>query len=148
MTINEKIQTMLKIYTRIVTGIFFFLFFYLHFIMNDEMVGVSDIAGIHLCGIISAVAYLPLITDKEYSKTKMIVINVVHFLIVNITVLSIGYFLKWFTFKNYKTVAGLESMIMLIYAIMVFIEYKIDNCQAVKMNKKIQERNSRSNTGV
>lgn len=141
MTIKEKIQEIIKIHTRVVTGVFLFMCLYLLWLPGDIKIRIIDILGVQIIGIISGIAYIPLITEKELSKTKMLSFNIIYCISINITVLLCGFFLKWFTFRNIPSVVGIEIIFIAVYTTMMIISYKIDNSQANKINKKLQERN-------
>ncbi len=141
MTVKEKIQLMIKIHTRVVTGIFLFVCFYLLWLPGDTRIRIIDILGVQLIGLISGVAYLPLMTDKELSKNKMILLNSFYGLTINISVLLFGYFFRWFSFKNIGTVIAIELMFVAVYSLTMFIGYGVDNKQAKKLNEKLRERN-------
>jgi len=141
MTVKEKIETLIKIYTRVVTGIFLFICVYLFWYTDEMMIRIIDIAGVHVVGLVCAIAYLPLLTDKEFSKRKMIVMNILYFLSINVTVFVVGYVLKWASFSVKGSLFTIEGMIILIYALMMFISYRIDSNETNKINKKLQERN-------
>jgi len=141
MTTKEKIETIIKIHTRVVTGIFLFICLYLLWLPGDTRIRIIDILGVQLIGLISGVAYLPLITDKELSKTKMFVYNALYCLTINITVILFGYFFHWFSFKSIGTVIAIELMFIAVYSLMMIIAYRIDTKQAKKFNEKLLERN-------
>lgn len=141
MIFKEKLQLMIKIHTRVVTGIFLFMCIYFFWVSTDAALRIKDVFGVQLIGLISAVAYLPLMTDRELSKTKMIIFNIVYCLTINASVMVIGFLLNWFNLSNKATFIGGELMFVSVYALMMFIAYKIDNSEAKKMNQKLKERN-------
>lgn len=139
---KEKIQILINIYTRVVTGIFFFLCFYLFWLPGNASIRIIDILGIHIIGLISALANLPFLVDKEYSKISMGILNVAYFLIINISTFIIGYILNWFSFKLKGSIFAIEGMIIAVYIITKVVFYIIDFSDAAKITKKLQERNS------
>lgn len=141
MDIKDKIRHMLNIHTRVVTGVFFFNCFYLFWLPGDASIRIIDILGIQVIGLISALAYLPFSVEKEYSKVAMVILNFVHFLIINATVFAMGLWLGWFSFKYKGSVIAIELMVIAVYAITTIISYTIDCNDAAKLNKKLQERN-------
>lgn len=141
MKTKEKISILINIHTRVVTGVFFFLCLYLFWLPGDAKIRVIDILGIQIIGFISAVANIPFLVEKEYSKPAMAVLNAVYFVIINVSVLIMGYVLHWFSFKKKSSVVAIEIMIIAVYVLTKFIFYMIDFSSASKITKKLQERN-------
>lgn len=141
MTVKEKIQVMINIHTRVVTGVFLFLCFYILWLPGDVSIILQDIVGIQIIGLISAVAYLPLLSDKEVSKKRMIVYNFLYFAVINFSVMVMGYKLHWANFSQKGTVIAIEAMVIATYALVKFISYRVDYSEASKMNKKLKLRN-------
>lgn len=141
MSFKEKFKIMINIHTRVVTGIFLLNCIYLFWLPEDASIRILDILGIQLIGLVSAVANLPFLVEREYSKTTLAILNTVYFLVINATVLITGYFMHWFSFQYKKSVIAIEIMIIAVYSITKLIFYVIDFNDAAKLNKKIQERN-------
>lgn len=141
MTTKEKINLMITIHTRVVTGVFLFLCLYLLWLPGDTRIRIIDILGIQIIGLVSGVAYLPLMTEKELPKIRMFVYNALYCLTINVTVLVFGSIFHWFSFKSLGTVLAVELMFIAVYSLMMFIAYRIDTRQAKKLNQKLQERN-------
>ena len=141
MNFKEKFKVMLNIHTRVVTGIFFVLCVYLFWIPGYSTIRIIDILGIQLIGLVSAVAELLFLVEKEYSKSMLALLNTAYFLVINSVVLIAGYKLEWFSFQFKKSVIAMEIMIIVVYAVTKIIFYLIDYTDAAKLNKKIQERN-------
>ncbi len=140
---KEKINILLLIFTRVVTAIFFFASVYeAIFVGMDVAFDILDVWGIMLIGLLCALCYLPMLSEKEYSKITMIILQVVYFVIINAATLATGYFLEWFNFKNPLAVFSFEVVIILVYATVMVVSYKVDSVSAKEMNKKLEERNN------
>lgn len=145
MSLKEKIKLMLNIYTRVVSGILLLNCIYLFWVSGSEGLRIIDILGIQMIGLVCSVGYLPFMVEKQYSKMALGILNTIFFLFVNATVLLTGYFLNWFSFEYKRTVIGMEVMIIVIYTATKVSFYLIDYKDALKLNKKIQERNRDNN---
>lgn len=145
MNAKEKLKVLINIHTRVVTGIFFFLCFYLFWLPGDSAIRIKDILGVQIIGLISAVAYLPFLVSREYSKIVMGVLRVVYFLLINATVYVMGLWLHWFSVKVTGSIVAIELMIVAVYVITTIIFFTIDYSDAAKLNKKLQERNNSVN---
>ena len=140
---KEKIIMLLEIFTRVVTAIFFFASLYeAIFVGLDVAFNILDVWGIMLIGVLCAVCYLPMLSEKDYSKRTMIFLQVAYFIIINAATLATGLFLHWFNFKNPVAVFSFEVVIILVYVTVMVVSYKIDTVSAKKMNEKLEERSS------
>ena len=141
---KEKIDWMIQIFTRVVTTIFLIASVYeAIFVGMDVAFRIIDLWGIMLIGVLCAVGYLPMLSEKEYSKITMIILQVAYFVIINAATLTTGFMLKWFNFKNPVAVFSFEIVIILVYVTVMMISYKIDSDSAKKMNEKLEERNNK-----
>ena len=143
MTIKEKIQIMINIHTRVVTGVFLFLCVYLFWLPGNASIAIRDVLGIQIIGLISAVGNLPLLTEKELSKTRMITYNICYFLLINVSVLVMAYLFHWANFKNVSHILAIEAMVIATYSLVKFIFYRIDSNEANKINEKLKLRNKK-----
>lgn len=138
---KEKINILINIFTRVVTTIFLIVTIYeAIFIGMDVTFKIMDIWGIMFIGLLCAICYLPLLSEKNYSKTIMIIFQVIYFVIINAATLVTGFLLHWFNFKSPVAVLSFELIIIFVYIIVMVISYKIDSDSAKEMNKKLKER--------
>lgn len=141
MKFKEILEQIIKIYTRVVTGIFLFMCFNAFFFSDNFSIGVKDIIGVHIIGLVCAIIYIPLYLKSIASKILWLIMNIFYFLSINVTVFIVAYILKWADFEYKLTIVVFEGMIVGIYALMMFIAYRIDSNQANKLNLKLKERN-------
>ena len=140
---KEKINILLLIFTRVVTAIFFFASVYeAIFVGMDVSFRIMDVWGIMLIAILCSVGYLPMLSEKEYSKAIMIIFQTLYFLVINAATLATGFFLHWFNLKNPLAVFSFEIIIILVYVTVMVVSYKIDSDSAKEMNQKLEERNT------
>lgn len=138
---KEKINILINIFTRVVTTIFLIVTIYeALFIGMDVTFKIMDIWGIMFIGLLCAICYLPLLSEKNYSKTVMIILQVIYFLIINAATLVTGFLLHWFNFKSPLAVLSFELIIIFVYITVMIVFYKIDYNSAKEMNKKLKER--------
>lgn len=143
---KEKINILISIFTRVVSAIFIFTSIYLAcFVGLSATFKLYDIIFILLIGLISAVCYLPFLSDRTFSKKKMLVMQIIYFLVINTVVLITGYYLTWFCFEEKLSFIAFEGVIVAVYLIVMLVFYKLDSGVADKMNKKLHDRNSSEN---
>ncbi len=140
---KEQINTLISIFTRVVSAIFVFTSIYLAcFVGFSATFKLKDILFILLIGLISAVCYLPMLGDRIFSKAQMLALQIGYFLVINTVVLVTGYFLTWFCFEDKASFIAFEGVIIAVYLIVMFVSYKVDSGSAEKMNKRLRDRNS------
>ena len=138
---KEKINILINIFTRVVTTIFLIVTIYeALFIGMDVTFRIIDVWGIMLIGLLCAICYLPLLSEKNYSKATMIILQAGYFVVINATTLATGFLLHWFNFKNPLAMLSFELIIIFVYITVMIVFYKIDYNSAKEMNKKLKER--------
>ena len=138
---KEKMNILINIFTRVVTTIFLIVTIYEALFIDINLTfRIIDIWGIMLIGLLCSICYLPLLSEKNYSKAAMIILQAVYFIVINATTLITGFLLHWFNFKNPLAVFSFELIIIFVYIIVMVISYKIDSDSAKEMNKKLKER--------
>ena len=138
---KEKINILINIFTRVVTTIFLIVTIYeALFIGMDVTFRIIDVWGIMLIGLLCAICYLPLLSEKNYSKATMIILQAGYFVVINATTLATGFLLHWFNFKNPLAMLSFELIIIFVYITVMIVFYKSDYNSAKEMNKKLKER--------
>ena len=137
---KEKIKFLISIFTRILSGIIIIdsIILCIRTGKNTQL-SLVDFFGIILIAFLCSVLYLPFLTDKVFSKRKMIIMNVLYFVGINIISLLTGFWLKWFYFTKLSSILPFELVITGTYVLVMFIFYKIDTDTADKMNQKLKE---------
>lgn len=78
--------------------------------------------------------------EDEFSKGKLIALRILYFLIINFLVLVVGYKLDWFSFGSIKMLAGMELTFVVVFFIVMLVEYLKGLQEAKKMNLQIAGR--------
>ena len=138
---KEKINILINIFTRVFTTIFLIVTIYEALFVDISLTfRIIDVWGFLLIGLLCAICYLPLLSEKNYTKTIMIILQVVYFVVINAATLVTGFLLHWFNLKSPMAVFSFELIIIFVYIIVMVISYKIDSDSAKEMNKKLKER--------
>lgn len=138
---KEKINILINIFTRVVTTIFLIVTIYEAIFVDINLTfRIIDIWGIMFIGFLCAIYYLPLLSEKNYSKAAMIILQAGYFVVINAATLVTGFLLHWFNFKSPVAVLSFELIIIFVYITVMVIFYKIDSHSAKEMNKKLKER--------
>ncbi|WP_407398141.1 hypothetical protein [Treponema sp.] len=73
------------------------------------------------------------------SKSKALLYNVLFFIMVNASVVSMGLWLKWFDFKDLGMICGFEVTILVVYGIAGFFNWYAGCIMANKMNDRLSK---------
>lgn len=135
---KEKISRLINLFCSITAAIFIFSSIYICIFWGINIqLPLAYIFGVLLIGLVSTLSYIPLLSDKEFSKLAMIVMNTLHFLFVNAVVLATGYFLEWF---SARTLPAMELTIIVVYAAVNAISYFINDREAKKLTELLNKR--------
>ena len=135
---KEKISRLINLFCAITASIFIFSSIYIWIFWGiDVSLPLAYIFGVLFIGLASTLAYIPLLSDKEFSKRAMVVMNTLHFLFVNATVLATGYFLEWF---SARTLPALEITIVVVYAAVNVISYFASDREAKRLTELLKKR--------
>lgn len=143
-TWKEIFSQMLNLCTRVVTFIFVIATIVTAgFNGNNISFSLSDIWSIIIIGIISGLAFIIFYIPNQISKKMMILLQFLYFVVLNATVLLIGFHQEWFNSADKDSVIIMEVMFVLVYAGVSVLVWSIDFRQANKMNKLLQKRKNK-----
>lgn len=106
----------------------------------DTLLHLSYILGVFFIAFVASVLYIPFWKEDEFSRSKIIVLRISYFLIINFLVLAVGYKLDWFIFGNIKMLVGMELTFIVVFFIVTLVEYLKGLQEAKKMNLQIANR--------
>ena len=140
---NNKgmISVMINICTRVVTMIFIMIIFFNKFIVpsGELYMGLKDILGVLLIGIVSGLAFSIFFIKKNMSNKQFVLCEIIYFLILNAVLCFTGFNLGWFS-KELSSIVIMEVMFIVIYVIVTLLVYLLDFNEAKKINEKLQAR--------
>ncbi len=138
---KDKINRMIQIFTKVVTLVFIVSsLFTMAFCGLEASISLREVWAIMLIGVVSAVGYLPILSEREYSKFMMAFLQVAHFLIINAVTILIGIHFKWGGVASVFGFVCFEFSIILVYVIVIVISYKVDSDFADQMNERLKHR--------
>lgn len=137
----NSVARIVSMFCVISTGIFLCSGIYCYVCWGaDVELHLSYIFGVFLIAFISSILYIPLLKEDEFSKGKLIALRILYFLIINFLVLAVGYKLDWFKFGNIKMLVGMELTFVVVFFIVMLVEYLKGLQEAKKMNLQIASR--------
>ena len=140
---REKLNTVILIFTRFSTAIFLVdSIALLAFKGKDAKLYATDILFILGLALACAILYVLFLSDRNISKKKMFLMQLLCFALINTLVLTTGYFLHWFSFRHIKTFFAFESVIIGVCFITIFYSYKSDSITAKRMTEKLKNLES------
>ena len=136
---REKFNTMIVMFTRFSTAIFLIdSLVLLAFKGKEAKLFATDILVILALALACAVIYTLLLSDKDFSKKKMFLMQFLCFVIIDVLVLTTGFFLNWYSFCYIGSFFAFESVIIVVCFVTIAYSYKIDSSTAKKMNEKLK----------
>ena len=119
---KEKLHTLLLLFTHISTSIFLINSIAL-IILNGSQAKLfaSEILAILGIALLCSICYIPFLSDKSFSKTKMILMQIAYFAVINIIVLTVGHFFNWFYFTKLRSFCFFEAVIVFSYLLVMFM---------------------------
>ncbi len=138
---DGMLSVMINICTRVVTMIFIMITIFRKFFSpsGDLYMGLKDIWGVLIIGIVSGLAFGIFLFKKNMTNRQLALCEILYFLILNSVLVFIGLNLGWFQ-KDLKSLAVMEIMFVLIYIIVTLLVYLLDFSEAKKINEKLQSR--------
>ena len=138
---DGMISVMINICTRVVTMIFIMITLFRKFFdpTGNLSMGLNDIWGVLLIGIVSGLAYSLFLIKKNMTNKQLILCEIIYFLILNAVLFFVGLNLGWFK-KELSSIAIMEIMFVLIYIIVTALVYLLDFNETKKINEKLKAR--------
>ncbi len=139
---KNKFIILLNVFTRVCTLSFIFSSIYIWiFFGRYSLLNLEYVWGILLIALVSAVGYIPFISEKELSKSIMIISRAIYFILLDAVILFVGYRLKWYIPEEKRTVIGIELSVIAALICMGIVSYIADSNKANKMNEILKNRN-------
>jgi hypothetical protein len=143
---DGMISVMINICTRVVTMIFIMITIFRKAFnpSGDLSMGLKDIWGVLLIGIVSGLAFGIFLIKKNMSNRQLVFCEIFYFLILNSVLFFVGINLGWFK-KELSSLAIMEIMFVLIYIFVTLLVYLLDFKDAKKINEKLKARKRNAN---
>lgn len=137
---KTKLSLMIDMFTKLATAIFIFSSIYI-FIFGglDSVVSVKYIWGVLVQAFLLSVAFVPFFSDKEMSRKKFLVCNILYFIFADIVVLVSGLFLHWFSLEHPVTIVAMEIVFVLVYVSVYALMYFSSKKSVDKMNQQLKK---------
>lgn len=138
---ENMLSVMINICTRVVTLIFVAITIFMLFSNRFDTVRFTmrDIGGILLMGIISGLSVGIFFIKKNTTKLEDAFLQMLQFLILNISLLVISLKLDWFE-KKASSLITMEIMFILVFFAVYTLLYLFDFNETKKINQKLKDR--------
>lgn len=137
---KTKLGYLMDLFSKITTFSFIFSSIYiLIFAGTEENFSIRYIWGILGESFVLAAAYLPLITEKELSKSRYLIYNILYFLFANVVVLGFGLYMGWFSLKRPATIIAMELNFLLVFITVWAVMYFSAKSSVNKMNEQLKK---------
>lgn len=140
-TVKEMISQMINVFTRVTTAIFIFASLIISVANKDPVhYTFKDVWFIILIGAVSGFGIILFYLPKNPGKKMMLFLQIIYFLIINLTVMFVGKFQGWYNDSMTASVLMMEGLVVFIFVLVTIITYIFDFNQATMMNKMLQKR--------
>ncbi|MBP5520234.1 MAG: DUF3021 family protein [Treponema sp.] len=138
---KDTLSIMINVCSRVVTLIFIAITIYMIVSNKADKVRftLKDISGILFMGIISGLTTVIFCLRKKPTKLVNLIMQIVQFVILNISLLVISLKLEWFE-KNTSSLVTMEIMFVVVYFVTYSFLYLFDFNETKKINQKLKDR--------
>lgn len=114
-------------------------------IYNVENVESSLIWQIVIVALLATLVGFVKYSKKELGRDAYLIRSGIHYLLINVLLLSSAYYYKWFTFQSINKIFIYAAIILMVYIMVCLSMYIADSAKAKKLNEKLREfKNKRS----
>ena len=105
------------------------------------VLGLSYIFVIIGMSVVYGILYIPILLSENWNLSKWgsVAMNATYFLLINVSVVVVGFHLDWFDAGNLRMLVGFEVCIILVYVLASVIRWISDFNTASKMNDKLRQ---------
>lgn len=137
---KSKIGFFIDIFAKLSTAIFLFSSIYIY-IFNGfvKFLSVSFIWGVLAQAFILSIAYMPLIPEKELSKKRYLLCNILYFIFADLVVLGFGFFFEWFSLNRPVTIIAMEITFVVVSMVVYLLMYLSAKNSAAQMNEQLKK---------
>ena len=140
MPLKDILKQMRKDYFVITTGVLFCEVSFCLLFMLEPTFTVKELGYVLLAGGLYALPHLAFYSKKELSKKQWRIREVLHFILLEATVIGSAHFLfGWLRAWNVAQHVVMAGMILLVYLVVIFTGRQKDQYSAKKINKRLQE---------
>lgn len=90
---------------------------------------------------------LLVIWEQKFTKAHSLWKNLLQVVYVSAVVMGCGFAFKWFNISSLSMVLGMESCIIVVYSLVIWISYFLDWQAAKAMNQKLAQRAENEGAG-
>ena len=139
---KKFIKDVVEIFCYINTGAMLAAASFITVFNRDESFSYLIFWEIALVSLISAVLSALIYTKENDSKKKAKIKNIIHYLLINMLIVTSAYIFDWIS-NNYITeTLFLVFLVSFVYILVAFMLYKKDSKTADELNKKLLEYKS------
>lgn len=137
----ERIKNMMNTFVWVTTLVVFSTALYITvFWKGAELVGADILWQILVTSLVCSMGMLMVDPQSGGSKKKMLMVNVLYYIYVNVIVMTAGFLFKWFYIDNLPMVGGMLVLIAVVFLCIRVVFYLRDRALAAKMMERLQEK--------
>lgn len=135
----RKIRFLIQTFSMVTTCVVFAVAVFTAGINPSEIVDAEIFWQIPLVSALCTLTSLIYPWDREMSKREVIVKTVIHYVLVNVVVLSSGAFFNWYDPSHFRNVCAMVLVIALIFGVVSIISWRKSAADAARMNERLEK---------
>ena len=139
---KKFIKDVVEIFCYINTGAMLAAASFITVFNRDESFSYLIFWEIALVSLISAVLSALIYTKENDSKKKAKIKNIIHYLLINMLIVTSAYIFDWISNDYVIETLFLVVLVSFVYILVTFMLYKKDSKTADELNKKLLEYKS------
>lgn len=134
----QKLKELVFTFASVTTCILMAAALFISIFWKSTVLNVDILWQILICSLICSLGNL-LYREEERTKKQFYILLTLHYIYINIVVLSCGFLFGWFLLDDIAMVAGMVMMIAIIFIFLISITQHRSKKNADIMNQKLKE---------
>lgn len=147
MSITDILKMMRSSFCVIAVGVMASSTVFCYIFFPDERFGLDMFLKIFLMAFLATLPYLVFYSKQELSKSQMLVRHILHFIILISILMYCATRWEWIAVTKFSEVAVYIVCVLIVYVIVMYINYQRDKHIAEEMNEKLNQFHRESDEG-
>ncbi|PHV69303.1 hypothetical protein CS063_16445 [Sporanaerobium hydrogeniformans] len=139
MQMKELFRVILYSFFMITTGSIFAAALFITFLIPEARFGVEILWQIISISLLSSLLSIVFYSQRELSKRESIVRQGIHYILINMILISSGYYFEWFKFSEVRKLIIFIALVLVVYMSVRIGIFVSEQKEANKLNEKIKE---------
>lgn len=136
----QRLKNVLNTYVYVTTLVVLASAVYISLFWKEAELDVGILWQILGTSLVCSLGMLVINPEKVYTRRRLLVINTIYYVYVNVAVLTAGFLFEWFYPKQSPMVAGMVVLIALVFAAVRLLIYFEERKTADQIMQKLHEK--------